>query len=63
MASALVATESRIRKDDLTVEDGQTMAEYAVVLAVLTPLVVATFSLLGGRISDQVAKVAGYIHF
>jgi Flp pilus assembly pilin Flp len=63
VASALVATESRNRTDDLSVEDGQTMAEYAVVLAVLTPLVVAAFSLLGGRVSDQVAKVAHYINF
>lgn len=63
MASALIATESGNRTDGLAADDGQTMAEYAVVLAVLTPLVVATFSLLGGRVSGEIAKVASYINF
>jgi Flp pilus assembly pilin Flp len=62
VASALVAREKQ-HKVDLAVEDGQTMAEYAVVLAVLTPFVVAVFSLLGGRVSGQIARVAGYINF
>lgn len=39
------------------------MAEYAVVLAVITPLVVAILSLLGANISDQLTTVANYFKF
>jgi Flp pilus assembly pilin Flp len=63
VASALSAIENRIRTAKWRPEDGQTMAEYAVVLAVITPLVVAIFSLLGERVSTEVSRVAGYIHF
>jgi Flp pilus assembly pilin Flp len=42
-------------------EEGQTMAEYAVVLAVITLVVIGAIQLLGGNISTAVNKVAGYI--
>ena len=64
MASALVAEiESRIRTVFVVQELGQTMAEYAVVLAVITPLVVAILSLLGTNISIEIGRVASYINF
>jgi Flp pilus assembly pilin Flp len=43
------------------VEEGQTMAEYGVVLAVITALVVAAILALSGAISDAVAKVQSYL--
>ena len=62
MASALVAEiESRIHTGFTVQEQGQTMAEYAVVLAVITPLVVAILSLLGTSISTEIAKVGNYV--
>ena len=42
-------------------EEGQTMAEYAVVLAVVTLLVLASIQLLSGNISAAVTKVANII--
>jgi Flp pilus assembly pilin Flp len=42
-------------------EHGQTMAEYAVVLAVITLVVIGAVQLLGGNISTAVTKVAGFI--
>jgi Flp pilus assembly pilin Flp len=46
---------------DVRSERGQTMAEYAVVLAVITLVVIGAIQLLGGNISTAVDKVAGYI--
>ena len=51
--------EKRLQADDLTVrtlldwhpEDGQTMAEYSIILAVITPAIVLTISLLSDRIA------------
>ena len=64
MASALVAEiESRIHTALSVREQGQTMAEYAVVLAVITPLVVAILSLLGTNVSIEISRVASYINF
>ena len=64
MASALVAEiESRIRTVVEVQERGQTMAEYAVVLAVITPLVVAILSLLGTNVSIEISRVASYVNF
>jgi Flp pilus assembly pilin Flp len=40
------------------IEEGQTMAEYGVVLGVITVLAVAAFGVLGGRINDVVRNVA-----
>jgi Flp pilus assembly pilin Flp len=42
-------------------EDGQTMAEYGVVLAVITALVFGALSLLSGNIISAITRVAGYI--
>ena len=41
-------------------EDGQTMAEYAVVLAVITPAIVAAFAILSDAVADRVATVIGF---
>ena len=42
-------------------EEGQTMAEYAVVLAVVTALVIGAITLLSGNIDGAVRRVAGLI--
>ncbi len=42
-------------------EEGQTMAEYAVVLAVITVATVAVFTTLAGGISAAITKVTGVI--
>jgi Flp pilus assembly pilin Flp len=40
-------------------EEGQTMAEYAVVLAVITVAIVATLTLLSGSINSTLNSVIG----
>jgi Flp pilus assembly pilin Flp len=42
-------------------EDGQTMTEYGVTLAVITPLVIVAFALLSGRIFDMVSRTVGLL--
>jgi Flp pilus assembly pilin Flp len=42
-------------------EEGQTMAEYGVVLAVITVLTVGAFTLLSGGISGAVNNVTGLL--
>jgi Flp pilus assembly pilin Flp len=42
-------------------EDGQTMAEYGVVLAVITIAVFGALTLLSGNIEGAVTRVAGFI--
>jgi Flp pilus assembly pilin Flp len=42
-------------------EEGQTMAEYGVVLAVITIAVFGALALLSGNIVRAVERVAGYI--
>ncbi len=42
-------------------ETGQTMTEYAVVLAVIAPAIVAAFALLSDRFIDRLETVTGYI--
>jgi Flp pilus assembly pilin Flp len=42
-------------------EDGQTMAEYGVVLAVITIAVFGALALLSGNIVGAITRVAGYI--
>ncbi|HEY8192442.1 MAG TPA: hypothetical protein VIF36_00830 [Gaiellaceae bacterium] len=42
-------------------EEGQTMAEYGVVLAVITIAVFGALTLLSGNIVNAVTRVAGYI--
>jgi Flp pilus assembly pilin Flp len=43
------------------VEEGQTMAEYGVVLAVITALVVIALGLLSGAIATALDTVRGYL--
>lgn len=42
-------------------EDGQTMAEYGVVLAVITLGVVVALGVLSGAISDAINSVVGFL--
>jgi Flp pilus assembly pilin Flp len=42
-------------------EEGQTMAEYGVVLAVITIAVFGALTLLSGNIEGAITRVAGYI--
>jgi Flp pilus assembly pilin Flp len=42
-------------------EKGQTMAEYGVVLAIITLTVVGAFGILSGNIEAAVEEVAGYL--
>jgi Flp pilus assembly pilin Flp len=42
-------------------EEGQTMAEYAVVLAVVTLLVIGAITLLSTNIGNELSKVAGIL--
>jgi len=43
------------------IEEGQTMAEYGVVLAVITALVVAAILALSGAIAGALGKVQSYL--
>jgi pilus assembly protein Flp/PilA len=42
-------------------EEGQTMAEYGVVLAVITLTVIAAITLLAGNVSNALNAVAGVL--
>ena len=42
-------------------EDGQTMAEYAVILSVISALVIAALLLLGGNITNVINRIADAI--
>ena len=44
-----------------TRQEGQTMAEYGVVLAVITIAVIGAITLLGGNVSAAINKVAGLL--
>jgi Flp pilus assembly pilin Flp len=55
MLKLFVAFQNRL--PDLRNEQGQTMAEYGVVLAVITLVIVATLLLLSGAINDALSKV------
>ncbi len=45
----------------VTREDGQTMAEYGVVLAVITIAVFGALALLSGNVVNALTRVAGYL--
>jgi Flp pilus assembly pilin Flp len=50
-----------MRTDDArSREDGQTMAEYAVVLAVITPAIVAAFAILSDAVAERVGTVIAF---
>ena len=40
--------------------DGQTMSEYAIVLAVITPAIVAAFALLSDAVAGRIMTFIGY---
>lgn len=42
---------------EITSDKGQTMAEYAVVLAVITASIVATFALLAGKVEAALKRI------
>jgi Flp pilus assembly pilin Flp len=42
-------------------EDGQTMAEYGVVLAVITAMCVGALTLLSGNVTAALVRVAGLV--
>jgi len=42
-------------------EEGQTMAEYGVVLAVITIAVFGALTLLSGNITNAITRVAGFV--
>jgi Flp pilus assembly pilin Flp len=50
-----------VKKLEASREEGQTMAEYAVVLGVITVAVVAVFTALSGAIEAAVNKVIAII--
>ena len=45
----------------LTREDGQTMAEYGVVLSVIAIGVLGALTLLSGSVANALGRVAGYL--
>jgi Flp pilus assembly pilin Flp len=55
MLKLFVSLQNRL--PDLRDEEGQTMAEYGVVLAVITLVIVATLLLLSGAINVALEKV------
>lgn len=55
MLKLFVSLQNRLA--DLRNEEGQTMAEYGVVLAVITLVIVATLLLLSGAINTALGKV------
>jgi Flp pilus assembly pilin Flp len=52
---------SRFLRARLGVEEGQTMAEYGVVLAVITVLIVGALLALSGAIEAAIEAVTGYL--
>ena len=56
IASLQVAADSLRRRPE-----GQTMAEYAVILAVITLAVFTALGLLSGNIVNAINRIAGYI--
>jgi Flp pilus assembly pilin Flp len=42
-------------------EEGQTMAEYAVILGVITLAIVTALGVLSGAINTALGKVSGYV--
>ena len=42
-------------------EEAQTMAEYAVILGVITPAIILAFAVLSGAIGPLINKVIGFL--
>jgi Flp pilus assembly pilin Flp len=49
------------RPDAWRNEEGQTMAEYGVILAVITPAIVAAIALLAMTVADNIGAVASFL--
>ena len=49
--------------EQIRTEAAQTMAEYAVVLGVITLLVIAALTLLASNAANEFSRVASYLHF
>ena len=59
---ALTQTYAAVAADALRRrEEGQTMAEYGVVLAVITLAVIGAITLLSGRVRDAITSVANLL--
>ena len=43
-------------------EDGQTMAEYSVILAVITPAIVLAIALMATGVADNVLDIVGFLN-
>jgi Flp pilus assembly pilin Flp len=50
-----------VKKQEASREEGQTMAEYAVVLGVITLAVVGVFGALSGAVQGAINQVIGFI--
>jgi Flp pilus assembly pilin Flp len=50
-----------MRRTNPTSEHGQTMAEYAVILAVITAAIVVALALLAGNIASVLQRVASLV--
>jgi Flp pilus assembly pilin Flp len=60
--SARYADDVSMRRlPDWRREDGQTMAEYGVILAVITPAIVAAVALLAMSIADNIGAIADFL--
>ena len=59
MLKYLVSLQSRLA--DLRNEEGQTMAEYGVVLAVITVFIIAALTLLAGGIDGALRSVTAVL--
>ena len=59
MLKLFVSLQNRVA--DLRNEEGQTMAEYGVVLAVITLVIVGTLLALSGAINDALDRVVGIL--
>ena len=59
MLKLFVSLQNRLA--DLRNEEGQTMAEYGVVLAVITLVIVGTLLALSGAINGALARVVGVL--
>jgi Flp pilus assembly pilin Flp len=49
------------RPDAWRNEEGQTMAEYGVILAVITPAIVAAIALLAMTVADNIGALADFL--
>ncbi len=59
MLKYFVSLQNRLA--DLRNEEGQTMAEYGVVLAVITVFIITALTLLAGGIDEALRKVAAVL--